>query len=192
MHPEMHNLIQSIIGNGYCNDGMGRNIDFSKTIIVMTSSIGTDTIKKISNLDLLQRNEAHSSANGSLTHDEVKNKLMKDLQRVFRPEFINRVDVVMFSTLTRDQIGAVIDLEIGKVNNILKKTNTRLSLTDEARSYLVEKSFDAARGAWQVKQVIREYIQDRLVTEMLDERRSDPSKIQVGLNKNNELMFERV
>jgi AAA domain (Cdc48 subfamily)/Caspase domain/C-terminal, D2-small domain, of ClpB protein len=191
-HPEVHNLIQSILGNGYCNDAMGRRIDFSKTIIVMTSSIGTDIIKKMSSMDFSQKKDYQVSANENLAYDEMKNKLMEGLKRAFRPEFINRVDVVVFSILTRDQICAIIDLEIAKVNNILEKTNAMISLTDEARNYLAEKSFDEAKGAWQVKQVIREHIQDRLVTEMLNDRISNASKIQVDLDKDNQLVFERV
>ncbi|MCJ7432799.1 MAG: ATP-dependent Clp protease ATP-binding subunit, partial [Anaerolineales bacterium] len=130
-HPEVHNMLLQIMEEGHLSDAKGHKVDFRNAIIVMTSNIGADMIKKQTGLGFqLKRNEADEER---LSYEDMRKKLNESLKRAFRPEFINRLDsVVIFRSLTKDDIKQIVSLELDKVAERLKEHNLALTATEEA------------------------------------------------------------
>jgi len=135
-------------------------------MVVMTSNVGAELIRRQAQLGFsLKRDEIVEEKQG---FEEMRKKLMEALRKVFRPEFLNRVDaVIVFHALTRDQIAAIVDLELAKVARRLDEHNIALQATDEARSLLAELGYDPEMGARPLRRVIQNKVEDRLSDQML-------------------------
>jgi ATP-dependent Clp protease ATP-binding subunit ClpC len=165
-HQEAHNMLLQIMEEGQLSDARGRKVDFRNAIIVMTSNVGADLIKRQTQLgfDLPQDEEAEER----LAYDEMHKKLTEAMKKVFRPEFLNRVDsIVVFHALSREQISQIVDLELAKVSKRLDEHEIKLLVTDEARAKLAELGYDPEMGARPLRRVIQNKVEDQLSDELL-------------------------
>ncbi len=164
-HPEVFNLLLQIFDEGRLADAKGRKVDFRNTIIIMTSNVGSDLIKRDSSLGFaISHNEAQTNED---RYRRMKDKVLNELKNVFRPEFLNRVDsTVVFHALTQQHIRAIVDLELSQVERRLAMRAITFEVTDAARDWLGEKGYDQVFGARPLRRVIQDNIEDRL-SEML-------------------------
>ncbi|MFA9401887.1 MAG: ATP-dependent Clp protease ATP-binding subunit [Anaerolineales bacterium] len=165
-HQEAHNMLLQIMEEGQLSDARGRKVDFRNAIIVMTSNVGADLIKRQSQLgfDLPHDEDAEER----LAYDEMHKKLTEAMKKVFRPEFLNRVDsVVVFHALSKEQISQIVDLELAKVSKRLDEHEIKLQITDGARAKLAELGYDPEMGARPLRRVIQNKVEDQLSDELL-------------------------
>jgi ATP-dependent Clp protease ATP-binding subunit ClpC len=179
-HPEAHNMLLQIMEEGHLSDAKGRKVDFRNAIIVMTSNVGADMIKRQTSLGFtLKRDEATEER---LAYDEMRKKLTESLKRVFRPEFINRVDsVIVFRALTRDDIRQIVNLELKKVSQRLEEHTIQLQATPKAQELLGEQGYDPDMGARPLKRVIQQKVEDILSDGLLSGEFKDGDSILVDV-----------
>ena len=160
-HPETFNILLQIMEEGHLSDAKGQKINFRNTIIIMTSNVGAETIRRGPNLGFaFQRDENLASQE---QHKEMRKTLMDELKRKFRPEFINRVDnIVVFRQLTKENIRKIVDIILTEVNERLVEHELTISATDAARDWLGEHGYDAEFGARPLRRLIQTEIEDRL------------------------------
>ena len=171
-HPDVFNILLQIFDAGQLTDARGRRVDFRNSIIVMTSNLGSDLIKRDTTLGFGVKSDESQTQEQS--YERMKNKVMDEVKRFFRPEFLNRIDAtIVFHQLDRDQIHSIVDLMINMVQDELKDRNITLSLTDAARAYLGEKGFDPVLGARPLRRVIQNEVEDTLSDELLSGRLND-------------------
>ena len=164
-HPEVFNLLLQIFDEGRLADAKGRKVDFRNTIIIMTSNVGSDLIKRDSSLGFAISHDAAQTNEDR--YRRMKDKVLNELKNVFRPEFLNRVDgTVVFHALTQEHIRAIVDLELSQVERRLAMRAITFEVTDAARDWLGEKGYDQVFGARPLRRVIQDNIEDRL-SEML-------------------------
>ena len=168
-HPEAVNMLLQIMEDGQLSDAKGRKVDFRNTILLMTSNVGAEVIGRSTSLGFATRRGA--SDTDQEEYDEMKDKVLGELKRIFRPEFLNRIDGVMvFHALSRDQIKEIVDLEIEKVCERLSEHELSLQLADETRDYLAEEGYDPNLGARPLRRVIQMEVEDSLSEAVLEGR----------------------
>ncbi len=189
-HPEVHNMLLQIMEEGHLSDAKGRKVDFRNAIIVMTSNIGADVIKKQSSLGFaLKRDEVTEER---LSYEEMRKKLSESLKRAFRPEFINRMDsVVIFRSLNREDILKIVSLELDKVSERIKDHNLVLNASSEALTSLAEQGFDAEFGARPLRRVIQQKVEDPLSDKLLSGEFVEGNSIEVNVNDDGEIVLEK-
>ena len=189
-HPEVHNMLLQIMEEGHLSDAKGRKVDFRNAIIVMTSNIGADLIKKQSSLGFqLKRDEAQAE---QVSYDDMRKKLNDSLKRAFRPEFINRLDsVVIFRSLSKDDIEQIVSLELDKVALRLKEHSLTLTATPAALSALAEQGFDAEFGARPLRRVIQQRVEDPLSDRLLAGEFVNGDLIEVDVTADGEIELRR-
>ena len=165
-HPEAHNMLLQIMEEGHLSDAKGRKVDFRNAIIVMTSNVGADMIKRQASMGFsLKRDE---DLEEQQAYDEMRKKLMDSLRRVFRPEFVNRVDnVIVFRALSKDDITQIVELELDKVSQRLKEHEISLTATQEALDKLAELGYDPDFGARPLRRVIQQKVEESLSDALL-------------------------
>jgi len=165
-HPEAHNMLLQIMEEGHLSDARGRKVDFRNAIIVMTSNVGAELIRKSTQLGFaVPRDEATDQR---LAYDDMRKTLTEALRKVFRPEFLNRVDAtVVFHALTREQIAEIVDLELAKVGRRLHDHAILLRASPAARQLLADLGYDPEMGARPLKRVIQSKVEDRLSDALL-------------------------
>jgi ATP-dependent Clp protease ATP-binding subunit ClpC len=181
-HPEAHNMLLQIMEEGHLSDARGRKVDFRNAIIVMTSNVGADMIKRQAGIGFtMKRDEATEERQA---YDEMRKKLMESLRRVFRPEFINRVDSVMvFHSLTKENIREIVDLELQKVAHRLEENAIVLTSSTEAVDLLADLGYDADMGARPLKRVIQQKVEDPLSDALLSGQFEDGDTILVDVQE---------
>ena len=190
-HPEVHNMLLQIMEEGHLADARGRKVDFRNAIIVMTSNIGADLIKKQTGLGFqLKRDEAVEER---LSYEDMRKKLTETLKRAFRPEFINRVDsVIVFRSLSKDDINKIVSLELNKVAERLTEHEIVLTATPEALSELGAEGYDPEMGARPLRRVIQLKVEDALSDKLLSGGFVDGDHIQVDVNPDGEIILTRL
>jgi ATP-dependent Clp protease ATP-binding subunit ClpC len=153
-HADVFNILLQVLEEGRLTDSLGRAVDFRNTVILMTSNIGVDMLRKQGSLGFSPRTETE-------TYDQLKNKLLGEVKRVFKPEFLNRIDdIIVFKSLSKENLYHIIDLEIKAVSVRLKEKNIAIEFTREAIDFLIEKGFDPVYGARPLKRTIQRYVED--------------------------------
>jgi ATP-dependent Clp protease ATP-binding subunit ClpC len=163
-HPEVWNMLLQIMEEGRLTDNVGRTIDFKNTILIMTTNIGAEQIAGRQEFGI------HSSArrNEEATYEGMKVKLKGEMERNFRPEFLNRVDdIIVFRSLNKDNLKRIIDIELSKVSKRLAEKNLTLVLTEEAKEFLIEKGTSLEYGARPLRRAIEHYLEDPLSEDLL-------------------------
>jgi ATP-dependent Clp protease ATP-binding subunit ClpC len=175
---------------GHLSDAKGRKVDFRNAIIVMTSNIGADMIKRQSGLGFaLKRDEVTEER---LSYEDMRKKLSESLKRAFRPEFINRLDaVVIFRSLNREDIQRIVSLELDKVAERLKEHNLILTATPAALAALADQGYDAEFGARPLRRVIQQRVEDPLSDRVLGGEFQNGDSVLVSLNSEGEIVLER-
>jgi ATP-dependent Clp protease ATP-binding subunit ClpC len=175
-HPEAHNMLLQIMEEGHLSDARGRKVDFRNAIVVMTSNIGADMIKRQTSLGFSLKMDEQTEEKQA--YDEMRKKLMDSLKRVFRPEFINRLDsVIVFRALSKEDIQEIVQLELDKVADRLKDHNISLVATPLALEKLAELGYDPEMGARPLKRVIQQKVEDVLSDALLSSNFSDGDAI---------------
>ncbi|MGE5251346.1 MAG: ATP-dependent Clp protease ATP-binding subunit [Bacteroidota bacterium] len=189
-HPEVHNMLLQIMEEGHLSDAKGRKVDFRNAIIVMTSNIGADMIKKQTGLGFqLKRDEALEE---KISYDEMRKRLNESLKRAFRPEFINRLDAtVIFRSLNKEDIQQIVSLELQKVAERLKEHNLELDPTPEALASLADQGYDPEFGARPLRRVIQQKVEDPLSDRLLSGEFTDGATIQISVGEDGEITLER-
>jgi len=165
-HPEVHNMLLQIMEEGHLSDARGRKVDFRNAIIVMTSNVGAEDIKRQTALGFqLKRDEVTEE---KVTYDEMGKKLNVSLKKVFRPEFINRVDsVIIFRSLNQGDIRKIVNLELDKVSTRLADQDITITATDAALELLAARGYDPDMGARPLRRVIQQAVEDKLSDALL-------------------------
>ncbi|HEX9090057.1 MAG TPA: ATP-dependent Clp protease ATP-binding subunit, partial [Anaerolineales bacterium] len=175
-HPEAHNMLLQIMEEGHLSDARGRKVDFRNAIVVMTSNIGAEMIKRQTSLGFSLKQDEETEE--KLAYEEMRKKLMDSLKRVFRPEFINRLDsVIVFRALGKEDIQEIVKLELDKVAERLKDHDISLVATPVALEKLAEMGFDPEMGARPLKRVIQQKVEDVLSDGLLAGTFSDGDTI---------------
>jgi ATP-dependent Clp protease ATP-binding subunit ClpC len=179
-HTEAHNMLLQIMEEGHLSDARGQKVDFRNAIIIMTTNIGADVIRRQSNLGFaLSVDEEQQEAQA---YDEMHKKLMEALKRTFRPEFINRLDsVVVFRMLNKADIREIVQLELDKVNQRLEENHIHLRATDEALEFLAGEGYSPEMGARPLRRVIQRKIEDRLSDALLAKEFEDGQNILIDI-----------
>jgi ATP-dependent Clp protease ATP-binding subunit ClpC len=164
-HPEAFNMLLQIMEEGHLSDARGRKVDFRNAVIIMTSNVGADMIKRQTSLGFGPREEEKSEERA---YEEMRDKLMGQLKRVFRPEFLNRVDAtIVFKSLTKEEIKDIVDLELGKVQERLAEHQISLKVTDAAKTILADEGYNPDYGARPLRRVIQYRVEDALSDALL-------------------------
>ena len=157
-HPDVFNILLQILEDGRLTDSQGRTVDFRHAIVIMTSNIGAQEIARNTPLGF-----AVSDDETGISYDDMKNRIMGELKKVFRPEFLNRIDdVIVFHKLQREEIKQIIELLLLRIRHSMAERELQLDLTEEAKDMLVEKGWDPAMGARPLRRAIQRYIEDPL------------------------------
>ncbi len=168
-HPDVFNILLQILEDGRLTDAQGRTVDFRNAIVIMTSNIGASEIAKNTSIGFTVADET------GMSYDDMKNRIMSDLKKVFRPEFLNRIDeVIVFHKLAKGEVKEIIDLMINRVRVQVAEHELQLELTDEAKDLLVEKGWDPSMGARPLRRAIQRYIEDPLADEVLRQGQMTP------------------
>ena len=165
-HPDVFNVLLQVLDDGRLTDGQGRTVNFKNTLIIMTSNLGSEY--------LVNLGEAQDV-------DVVRDEVMAVVKGHFRPEFLNRLDeIILFHRLKREHMGAIVDVQIGRLRKLLSERKIEITISDAARSWLAEKGYDPAYGARPLKRVIQKNLQDPLAEELLAGRIKDGDTVEVG------------
>jgi ATP-dependent Clp protease ATP-binding subunit ClpB len=174
-HPDVFNVLLQILDDGRLTDGQGRTVDFRNTVLIMTSNLGGQLIQEMSNRPF----------------DEVREAVMTVLRDHFRPEFLNRVDdIIVFKALSQDQLGAIVDIQLQRLQKRLDERKISLVVTDAARRLIIERGWDPVYGARPLKRAIQRMVQDPLAMMLLEGKFSDGDAVEVDA-KGGELVFTR-
>src|SRR5438105_3649659 len=164
-HPDVFNILLQILEDGRLTDAQGRTVDFRHCIVIMTSNIGASEIARNTPLGF-----AVSDDETGITYDDMKNRIMGELKKVFRPEFLNRIDeVIVFHKLSKHEIKQIVDLLLTRIRESMAERELQLELTGEAKDMLVEKGWDPAMGARPLRRAIQRYVEDPLADFVLRE-----------------------
>jgi len=188
-HPEAHNMLLQIMEEGHLSDAKGRKVDFRNAIIVMTTNVGAEMIKRHTSLGFAMKRD--EEAEEAASYEDMRKKLMESLRRVFRPEFINRLDsVIVFRALNKSDIEEIVELELNKVAERLKEHQITLTATPEALEMLAELGYDPDMGARPLKRVIQQKVEDVLSDALLAGTFTDGERILVTV-KDGEMVMQR-
>ncbi|GET28634.1 ATP-dependent Clp protease ClpC [Prolixibacter sp. SD074] len=188
-HPDVFNLLLQVLDEGRLTDSLGRKIDFRNTIIIMTSNIGTRQLKDFGQGLGFNTNKTPDDEN-----EHAKYIIQKALKRAFAPEFLNRVDdVVLFNTLSKEQIGKIIDIELKGLYERVEALNYKLKITNKAKDFISDKGFDPQFGARPLKRAIQKYLEDEMAEAIIQNRIEDGSTITIDYNvKENKMVVKIV
>jgi len=178
-HPDVFNILLQIFDDGHLTDAKGRRVDFRNSIIVMTSNIGAELIRKGATIGFAVHDETKTRQE---SYERMKEKLLGELKKTFRPEFLNRVDgVVVFHSLTKEHIRKIVDLMLATVNQQLSEKGIKLEVTDAAKDFLGEKGYDEVFGARPLRRVIQDMVEDKLSEALLSGKFQSGDVVLVGL-----------
>lgn len=184
-HPDVTNILLQVLEEGQLTDNFGRKVDFSNTIIIITSNLGARDIVKGSSLGFNAIGEEKDS-------NDIKNFALEELKQNFNPEFLNRIDdIIVFHTLTKEDLKEIIDIMLKELNESIKERNIIINLTDEAKLYIIDKGFDKKYGARSLRRAIQKEIEDYISGEILFGHIDDGDIINVD-SHGNSLMFSYI
>ena len=160
-HPDVMNMLLQILEEGKLTDSLGRVVDFRNTIILLTSNVGSDVLRKNNVLGFAKPSDAAD-------YETMRGKTLDEAKKFFRPEFLNRLDdIIVFRTLGKPELVTILDLEIRKVLERIARKNVQIILDDKAKDFLIEKGFDPQYGARPMRRAVERYLEDPLAEEIL-------------------------
>ncbi|MCE9507958.1 MAG: AAA family ATPase, partial [Alphaproteobacteria bacterium] len=168
-HPDVFNILLQVFDDGRLTDGHGRVVNFSNTVIIMTSNLGSEY--------LVEQKEGESV-------DKVRDKVMDVVRKAFRPEFLNRIDeILLFRRLSREMMMTIVDIQLGGLQKMLADRNIQIELDGKAKEYLAETGYDPAYGARPLKRVFQKELQNQLANLIIDGKVLDDSRVEVTAGK---------
>lgn len=160
-HPDVMHLLLQILEEGKVTDSLGRKIDFRNTIIIMTSNVGAELIKK-------QMTLGFGAPKLDDNYDNMRDKILEETKRVFKPEFLNRLDdIIVFHTLTKSDLVTIVDLEVAKVAARIRARNIHIQLDESAKDFIIEKGYDPQYGARPMRRAVEKYLEDPVAEELI-------------------------
>src|SRR5213596_188151 len=175
-HPDVFNILLQILEDGRLTDAQGRTVDFRHAIVIMTSNVGAADIAKNASIGFTVGDEDHG-----MTYDDMKNRVMGELKKVFRPEFLNRIDdVIVFHKLQKSEIKEIVELLLRRIRGSLAERDLQLELSEGAEDFLVEKGWDPSMGARPLRRAIQRYIEDPLADFVLRSELEAGATVMVG------------
>ncbi len=187
-HPEIFNVLLQVLDDGRLTDNQGRTVDFTNTIIIMTSNMGSDVISE-------RMDEVEGGYLSEREHQELEEEVLKMLRRQVKPEFLNRIDdIVMFRSLSREHIREIVEIQFGRVQQIADKNHDlSLELSDDAKDWLADRGYDPAFGARPLKRVMKRHVSNGLSQALLDGTIADGDHVRIERADDEEgLTFEAV
>ncbi len=186
-HPEVWNALLQILDDGRLTDGQGHQVDFRNTVLIMTSNLGTEFVRKAGSVGFLQRS-------GDDEERASHEKIEKALKSTFRPEFLNRIDeIITFSPLSREQMREIVDLQMNEVQERLSEHGLSVALTEEARNWLADVGFDPGFGARPLRRALQKHVESPLSVRLLSGEFTANDIVEVDVDKEkNELVFRKV
>ncbi|WP_251964991.1 ATP-dependent chaperone ClpB [Salinibacter ruber] len=187
-HPEIFNVLLQVLDDGRLTDNQGRTVDFTNTIIIMTSNMGSDVISE-------RMDEVEGGYLSEREHQELEEEVLKMLRRQVKPEFLNRIDdIVMFRSLSREHIREIVEIQFGRVQRIADKNHDlSLELSDDAKDWLADRGYDPAFGARPLKRVMKRHVSNGLSQALLDGTIADGDHVRIERADEEEgLTFEAV
>lgn len=184
-HPDVFNILLQIMDNGRLSDNLGHAVDFRNTVLIMTSNLGAEQIVRGSNLGFQAEKE------GSLSYEEMKNRVMSELKRSFRPEFLNRLDeVIVFHALNKKEVKKIVDMLLEEKKELLQEKEMNIEITEEARNLIAQEGYDPDFGARPLRRAIQKLIDNSLSEEILKGRFKEGEDIVIG-TKNGNIVFDK-
>jgi ATP-dependent Clp protease ATP-binding subunit ClpC len=185
-HPEVWNSLLQILDDGRLTDGQGRVVDFRNTVLIMTSNLGTEFVKKGGTLGFLKSGENYEDR-------EAEEKIQQELKSTFRPEFLNRIDeIIMFSPLTLEQMYSIVDLQMKEVRLRLEEHGLSATLTESAREWLAKEGFDSIFGARPLRRALQKYVESPLSVSLLSGQFSEGDQVVVDFDaEKKEIVFRK-
>jgi ATP-dependent Clp protease ATP-binding subunit ClpC len=186
-HPDVFNMLLQILEDGHLTDAKGRSIDFTNTIIIMTSNIGAEKLQKEANFGFHARSGDLKELDA--LHEANENKVRDELKKMMRPELLNRIDkVIVFRALTKKDIYKIIDLQVDELKERLQRKGLSVELAKSAKEYLLEYGYDAHNGVRPLRRLIQDTIEDHVALDLLDDKYAKGDIIQVA-TKNGKLEY---
>ena len=176
-HPDVFNVLLQVLDDGHITDSTGRVVDFKNTVIIMTSNAGAENIVAPKTLGFATATDEKQN------HENMKSKVMDEVKRIFKPEFINRIDeIIVFHMLNKEQIAKIVDIMINTVNKrTLEQMKISIELDDEAKNYIVEKGYDEKYGARPLRRTIQNEIEDNIAEKILEGKIKEGNKVKVSV-----------
>jgi ATP-dependent Clp protease ATP-binding subunit ClpC len=176
-HPDVANMLLQILEEGKLTDSLGRVVDFRNTIILLTSNVGSETLRRQTTMGFAKPTDAAD-------YEVMRSKILDEAKKVFRPEFLNRLDdIIVFRTLGRPELMQILDIEVSKVVARVARRNVKVTLDDAAREFLIEKGYDPQYGARPMRRAVERYLEDPLAEEILRGGLSDGEPLTVSADK---------
>jgi ATP-dependent Clp protease ATP-binding subunit ClpC len=176
-HLDVTNILLQILDDGRLTDAQGHHIDFKNTVIIMTSNVGADLIKKDSTIGF------NTSEDVKVNYDKMKGKVLDEMKKKFRPEFLNRIDeTIVFKPLSKEDLGKIVDIMIGDVNERIVEKGLSLTINKKVKDFIVEKGYDPHFGARPLRRVIEDHIEDPLSEELLKGKFGYGTKIKIDVD----------
>jgi ATP-dependent Clp protease ATP-binding subunit ClpC len=182
-HPDVYNMLLQIMDEGRLTDSFGRSIDFKNVILIMTSNLGAELIKN-------QGGFGFGKKDPEVNYEKMKEMISKEVERHFRPEFLNRLDeMIVFRPLTRDNLTTIVDYELAKVFKRLIEHGLKLDLTDQAKEFLIDKGYNPEYGARPLRRAIEHYIEDPMSELFLGGAFKDKNLVKIDVKDEDNLQF---
>ena len=179
-HPDVFNILLQVMEDGRLSDNLGHAVDFRNTVLIMTSNLGTEQITTEGSLGFQAQNK------GTLSHEEIKGKVMSELKRNFRPEFLNRVDeVIVFHSLTKKEIKKIVDLMLNEVKELLKEKEIKLEVTEKAKDLIAKEGYDPDFGARPLRRAIQRLVENPLSEKILEGEFKQGDTVAVEIEEGN-------
>ena len=160
-HPDVFNILLQVLEDGRLSDSFGRKVDFRNTVLIMTSNIGAEMLRKQGSIGFKAQKE-------EVTYNDMKDRLMDEVKKTFKPEFLNRIDdIIVFRSLTKEDLAKIVEIEVREVQERLAGQKITIELTKEAKEFLIEKGFDKMFGARPLKRTIQRYLEDPLAEDII-------------------------
>ncbi len=160
-HPDVFNILLQVLEDGRLTDSFGRKVSFRNTILIMTSNVGADILRK-------QGSIGFRSQKGEASYEDMKQKLLDEVKRTFKPEFLNRLDdIIVFRPLEKEDLLKIVDIEVNELAKRIKEQNMEITLDNESKELILEKGFDPVYGARPLKRTIQRLLEDPLAEEMI-------------------------
>jgi ATP-dependent Clp protease ATP-binding subunit ClpC len=177
-HPDVMHLLLQILEDGKVTDSLGRKIDFRNTIIIMTSNVGAETLKRSTTMGF-----GATKPVGEHEYDVMREKLLEEARKAFKPEFINRLDdIIVFHQLTKPDLLKIVDLEVAKVLRRIKAKDVHMALNEAAKEFLIEKGSDPQYGARPMRRAVERYLEDPFAEELLRGNVKPGDVVEVRMN----------